>query len=354
MKSLPLQNRVVMAPMTRTRASVTTDVPNAMMGLYYAQRASAGLIITEATHISPQAIGYQNVPGIFSEQQVNGWKIVTSAVHQMGGKIFIQLFHTGRLSHPYFQPGGMLPVAPSAIQANGPMAFIRNYHHQAIQIPFALPKALSADDIKAVIGDFAVAARHAIEAGFDGVEIHAANGYLLEQFLNPHSNKRTDSYGGSIENRSRIVLDTVDAVATVIGKEKIGVRLSPFGTLHDMQPYAEAEQTHLYLAGALQQRDIAYLHIFDQAAFGTAEIPNGFLDKVRSRFQNTLMLCGGYTPEKAEEALQTGIADLIAFGRPFIGNPDLVEKIQSGIPLLDSDRSYWYGVNGIEGYITHA
>ncbi len=351
--SLKLSNRVVMAPMTRTRADSKTDVPNAMMGLYYAQRATAGLIISEATHVSTQAIGYQNVPGIFSKEQIEGWKTITSSVHQLGGKMIIQLFHTGRLSHPFFQPGGASPVAPSAIAAKGPMAFIAGYHNQTIQVPFDQPKELTSTEIGDVVNQFIDAAQNAMEAGFDGVEIHAANGYLLEQFINPHTNARTDANGGSIANRCKIIVDIAAAVSSFIGTDRTGVRLSPFGTLHDMQPFEEAEQTHLHLAKELQSLNIGYLHLFNQAAFGTGELPRPFLEKIRNHFSNTIILCGGFNQESAEEILQSELADMVAFGRPFIANPDLVRKFSTSMPLKESDQSHWYGTNGAKGYVDY-
>ncbi len=348
--NISLSNKVVMAPMTRTRASSPGDVPTDVNVKYYSQRASAGLIITEAVHISHQGIGYLWVPGIYTSEQIAGWKKIADAVHKKGGKIFMQIFHAGRMSHPYFQIDGSQPVSASAELANGYSAYILNYFNQPIQIPFATPRALETNEIPNIIDQFVTAAQNAIAAGMDGVEIHGANGYLLEQFLNDQVNKRTDQYGGSIENRSRILLEVTEAVTKAIGKEKVGVRLSPFGKLHDIGASDETEALYLHLIKKLNDLDIAYLHLFNQAAFGTGLITDEFVKKVRSLYKNSLILCGGYTPETAAAAIKNKVTDLIAFGRPFIANPDFVERIENGWPLAESDQKLWYGSNGEHGY----
>ncbi len=345
---LSLTNRIVMAPMTRTRANYPGDFPTQLNADYYKDRASAGLIITEGVHVSEQAIGYLWVPGISTDKQIEGWKKVAHEVHQKGGKIVMQLFHTGRLSHPYFQQEGKQPVAPSAIQANGYNAFITNYHGQTIPIPFATPRAFETQEIPGLVTQFVKAAKNAIVAGFDGVEIHAANGYLLEQFINPTTNTRTDAYGGSIENRCRIVLEIAQAISNAIGKEKTGIRLSPFGKLHDMGEYSEAEKTNLYLAGMLNESGIGYLHLFNQG-----DLSESVIRKIKDRFANTLILCGGFTKESGEAAIENNLADLIAYGRHFIANPDLVERFKIGASLAESDQSLWYGSNGEAGYNTY-
>lgn len=351
---LELNNRVVMAPMTRTRADQRGDVPTPMMALYYAQRATAGLIISEATHISRSAVGYENAPGIFSEEQVQGWSAITSAVHKAGGKIFLQLFHTGRLSHAYFQTSGSSPLAPSAIAARNCFAYITNYVGEKISIPFGEPQPMTTGQIAEVVRDFSSSAQRAVKAGFDGVEIHAANGYLVEQFLNPHVNTRTDDYGGNISNRLRFLLEVVDAVAKSIGSSRTGLRISPFGNLHDMPEYPEISSTYLTLARELSRYPLAYLHVFDQSAFGTGVIPPDFISELRQNFRGTLMLNGGFDSKRAEAAIKDEVADLISFGRPFISNPDFVRRIELDLPLVESDRALWYGVSGSKGYTDYA
>ncbi|CCH53434.1 N-ethylmaleimide reductase [Fibrisoma limi BUZ 3] len=346
---LLLPNRMIMAPLTRNRANAPGDVPTELMATYYAQRASAGLIISEATHISAQAVGYIHAPGLFTLPQVTGWKQVTQAVHEAGGRIFAQLFHTGRMSLSYFQPGGQAHVAPSAVQAQGYQATVYAYDGSLTQLPYGEPRALATEEIPGIISDFAQAARHAGMADFDGVEVHGANGYLLEQFLNPVVNQRTDEWGGSIENRSRLTLEVTRAIADVWGANRVGVRFSPFGQLHDQPPYAETEATYLYLAAELRKLGVAYIHLFNQATFGTGGFSDDFLATMARTFGGTIILNGGLTFETGTDALATGQAHLMAYGRAFLANPDLVERFRQGAPLNDVNGARLYG-GGEDGY----
>jgi N-ethylmaleimide reductase len=337
---IELNNRIVMAPMTRSRA--IGNIPNEAMAEFYAQRATAGLLITEGTSPSPNGLGYARIPGIYSEAQVEGWKKVTNAVHEKGGKIFVQLMHTGRVTHAGNLPDGATALAPSAVKLETTKMWVDTAGLQEIPAP----KEMSQEDIQFVIGEFVQASRNAIRAGFDGIELHGANGYLIKQFLNPHTNRRTDKYGGSIENRSRFLLEVTSAVISAIGNEKVGIRISPFGIANETHPYPEAGPTYLYLAEKLQSLDIAYLHITDQSAKGE---PDALVPKIRNIFTNTLILSGGYNPDKAEEALNNDYGDLVAFGRPFIANPDLVERYKNKLPLNQPKFDLFY-TSGREGY----
>ena len=343
---IELKNRIVMSPMTRSRA--IGNVPNELMAEYYGQRASAGLIITEGTAPSPNGLGYSRIPGCFSKQQVEGWKKVTAAVHKEGGKIFIQLMHTGRISHTLNLPEGAQIIAPSAVKANGQMWT----DSEQLQ-DFPIPKEMNDEDLLLTWTEYVAAAKNAIDAGFDGVELHGANGYLLEQFLSPISNIRTDKYGGSIENRCRFVLEVVTAVAETIGKGKTGVRLSPYGVASDMPHYPEIDKTYTYLAEELNKLGIVYLHLVDHSAMGAPEVPAEIKGIIRTRFKNTLILSGGYDKERAEADIETGKADLIAFGRPFINNPDFVERLKNDWSLskeLKMDLFYTPGEKGYTDY----
>lgn len=344
---LALNNRIVMAPMTRSRA--IGAVPNELMAVYYSQRASAGLIITEGIAPSPNALGYSRIPGIFADDQVKGWKKITDAVHGKGGKIFSQLMHTGRIAHPENMPEGSKVVAPSAIQAAGEM-----WTDSSGLQPMAIPEAMETADIDHVVTEFVQAAKNAVEAGFDGVEIHGANGYLLEQFLNPHANARTDEYGGSIANRIRLVLKVVRSVADAIGKGKTGIRLSPYNTFNDMPGYDEIFDTYQALAKELSKLDILYVHLVELAAVKHEE-GRRLLKEIRADFSNILIINGGYTGERAEKALEENQADLIAFGVPFIANPDLPERIKQNILLTspDPDTFYTPGEKGYTDYPFH-
>jgi N-ethylmaleimide reductase len=339
-------NRIVMSPLTRSRA--IGNIPNALMAEYYAQRAEAGLIITEGTSPSRNGLGYARIPGIFTNEQVEGWKLVTKAVHDRGGKIFVQLMHTGRITHPLNLPEGGRVVAPSSVAAPGKM-----WTDQQGALPYPVPQELSAEGIEETKNEFVLAARNAIAAGFDGVELHSANGYLLEQFLSPHTNKRNDQYGGSVENRTRFVLEVAAAVSDVIGKEKTGIRISPYGVASYMEAYPEIDETYTYLARQLNEIGILYIHLADHSASGAPEVPVRIKQAIRREFKNVLILAGGYDLTKAENDLSTDFTDLVAFGKNFINNPDLVDRLRNGRPLnliLDASTFYTTGAKGYTDY----
>lgn len=342
---LTLQNRMVMAPMTRNRA--TGNVPNDLMAQYYAQRATAGLIITEGTSPSPNGLGYPRIPGIFSAAQVAGWKRVTDAAHAQGAKMFMQLMHCGRIAHPLNLPAGARLLAPSAIAAAGDM-----YTDAEGMKKNGMPQAMTEADIKATVEEFARAATNAVAAGFDGIELHGANGYLLEQFIRPNSNQRTDRYGGPIENRARFVLEVVDAVIGAIGKDKVGIRLSPFGVFNDMPPYAAMEADYAWLAQQLNARGLVYIHLVDHSSMGAPPVPESMKATFRSTFKRTLILSGGYDAVRAESDLAAGKGDLVTFGRPFLANPDLVARLKAGAALNAPDFSTFY-TPGDKGYIDY-
>jgi N-ethylmaleimide reductase len=338
-----LANRVVMAPLTRSRAQAA-DVPNPLAPTYYAQRASAGLIISEATQISQQGKGYAWTPGIYSAEQVAGWRKVTDAVHAKDGRIFLQLWHVGRISHPSLQPDGVLPVAPSAIRPEG-QAFTETGFQ-----PFVAPRALETDEIPEIVEDYRRAARNALDAGFDGVEIHGANGYLIDQFLRDTSNKRTDRYGGSRENRARFLLEVAEAVVAVWGGERVGIRFSPLTPAAGLGPDSTAEATYSYAVERLGALGLAYIHIIEGVTQGPREVANGFDPQILRRlFKGRYIANNGYDRALALDAVRQGRADLIAFGRPFISNPDLVERLRRGAPLTEPTRETFYG-GGAEGY----
>ena len=341
-----LTNRIVMAPMTRCRA--IGNIPNELMVKYYEQRSQAGLIITEGTAPSPNGLGYARIPGIFDAPQIAGWKKVTNAAHGNGGKIMVQLMHTGRISHPLNMPAGARIIAPSPIKAAGQM------WTDAKQLQdFITPEEMTAEDIVTTKAAFVTAAKNAVEAGFDGVELHGANGYLLEEFLSPVSNTRTDNYGGNMENRCRFVIETVAAVAAAIGKENTGIRLSPYGVASDMPHYPEIDATYNYLSSQLNSLGIAHIHLVDHSAMGAPAVPEAMKKMVRDNFKKTLILCGGFDKEKAETAIENGMADLVAFGRPFINNPDLVERMTNDWPLsekMDMDLFYTADEKGYTDY----
>ena len=339
---LTLQNRLVMAPMTRSRA--IGNIPNELMAEYYAQRATAGLIITEGTSPSPNGLGYARIPGVFSAAQVAGWQRVTDAAHAQGAKMFMQLMHTGRVSHELNLPAGARVLAPSAVAAAGEM-----YTDAEGMKPNALPQEMSEADIKAAIKEFAQGAENAVAAGCDGVELHAANGYLLEQFIRPNSNRRTDRYGGSLENRARFVLDTVEAVIVAIGKDRVGIRLSPFGVFNDMPPYDAMEADYIWLAQQLDMRGLAYIHLVDHSAMGAPPVPDSIKAAFRSAFKGTLILSGGYDAARAESDLGSGKCNLVAVGRPFLANPDLVARWKTGAALNVPDFNTFY-TPGPKGY----
>ena len=348
--TIDLKNRIVMAPMTRSRA--ISNIPNELMAEYYQQRGAAGLIITEGTSPSPNGLGYSRIPGIFSTAQVEGWKKTTKAVHSRGGKIFVQLMHTGRISHHANMPGDAVILAPSAVKPTGQM------WTDALGLQdYPVPTAMMIEEIRRTRQEYISAAVHAIEAEFDGVELHGANGYLLEQFLSPVSNERNDQYGGSIENRCRFLLEVTRGAADAIGKEQIGVRLSPYGVASDMPHYPEIESTYEHLAEQLNRIGISYVHIVDHSSMGAPIVPIEIKNAIRERFKGTIILSGGYTMERAETELHSGLADLIGFGRPFINNPDLVERFIHGWPLskeLDMTTFYTPGEKGYTDYPMYA
>lgn len=343
--AIHLENRIAMAPLTRSRA-IEGEVPNPLAVEYYAQRASTGLIISEATQISQSGQGYPNTPGIFTEAQVEGWKSITEAVHAKGGKIVAQLWHVGRVSIPDYQPDGGQAVAPSAIAAVG-NAMKRDFS----MTPFETPRALTVDEIQGIVGDYVHAAEQAREAGFDGVEIHAANGYLIDQFLKDGSNQRDDRYGGSVENRARFMLEITAAVVAAIGADRVGIRLSPSnganGTI-DSDPAS----IFLYAAAALKPFGLAYLHLIEGEPDTPMSIKNGapqLAAQIREAFGGPLMLNGGLTRELAEKAIAEGRADLISSGVPVLSNPDLVDRWKRNAPLNAPDKATFYG-GGAKGY----
>ncbi|MGK7945210.1 MAG: alkene reductase [Microcystaceae cyanobacterium] len=345
---LDLPSRIIMAPLTRMRAG-QDNVPQAMNIEYYKQRASAALIITEATQISPQGVGYPHTPGIHSEQQIEGWKAITNTVHEQGGHIFLQLWHVGRVSHPSLQPNGALPVAPSAIAPEGMAATYEG------EKPFVIPRTLETSEIPLIVQQYAQAAQNAKVAGFDGVEIHSANGYLLDEFLQDGSNKRTDKYGGSIENRSRFLLEVVEAVTKVWHSQRVGVRLSPSSTFMSMSD-SNPEALFGYVGQALNQFNLAYLHIVEPRIKGDKQDEdnsNGLGVKLfRPLFQGTLITAGAYTRDTGNQVLAEGNADLVAYGRYFIANPDLPKRFKLNAPLNPYDRSTFY-TQGTEGYLDY-
>jgi N-ethylmaleimide reductase len=341
-----VKNCIVMSPMTRSRA--IRNVPNELMAEYYRQRSGSGLIITEGTSPSPNGLGYARIPGIYSKQQVEGWKMITSAVHKNGGKIFVQFMHTGRIGHQLNIPDGAQILAPSAVKAKGQM-----WTDSKMMQDFPVPKEMTSDDIVNTKAEYITAAKNAMEAGFDGVELHGANGYLLEQFLSPFSNTRKDNYGGSIENRCRFVIEVVTSISDAIGKDKTAIRLSPYGVASDMPHYPEIDATYKYLSEQLNNLGIAYIHIVDHSAMGAPIVPMEIKKIIRNNFKNRLILSGGYDKERAEADIQSGLGDLVAFGRPFINNPDLVERFKNNLPLsidLKMDLFYTAGEKGYTDY----
>ena len=343
---IELKNRIVMAPMTRSRA--IGNIPNQLMAEYYEQRAAAGLIITEGTSPSPNGLGYSRIPGIYSEAQVEGWKKITDAVHSKSGRIFVQLMHTGRISHHENMPEGAVIIAPSAVKPAGQMW--TDAH--GLQ-DFPIPVEMSIEEIKHTKREYIIAATHAIKAEFDGIELHGANGYLIEQFLSPVSNKRKDNYGGSIENRCRFLLEIIENAIEAVGKDMVGLRLSPYGVASDMPHYPEIDETYKYLAEKLNQMGIVYIHLADHSSMGAPEVPLDIKWAIRKKFEHTLILSGGYTIERAEKELESGLANLIAFGRPFINNPDLIERFANGWSIskeLDMNTFYSPGEKGYTDY----
>ncbi|MEX6686437.1 alkene reductase [Danxiaibacter flavus] len=340
-KGLQLKNRIVMAPMTRARNP--NGIPNKLNALYYKQRAGAGLIITEGTAISPTSMGVLHIPGLYTDEQVEGWKLVTQAVHEEGSKIFTQLWHVGRVSHVTNQPGGIAPVSSSDIQAIKSFAWGYDENGKENFVPCTKPRPLATSEVKDIVHDFAKAAANAVKAGFDGIEIHGANGYLIEQFLNPFVNNRMDEYGGDIVNRSRFLLEVIDACVDAIGAEKVAIRLTPYGGLHELPHYDEIEATYKYLAEELSERQIAYVHIMDQKSRGSFALPEGFMSRFKSWYKGIVILAGGMDKKKSDEYLSAGIIDLAGFGEPFIANPDLADRLRNDWPLTPPERHLHYG-----------
>ena len=340
---IQLKNRMVMSPMTRSRAG-EGNVPNELNAEYYGQRASAGLIVTEVTSPSPNGLGYARIPGLFNEAQARGWKLVTDAVHAKGGRIFVQLMHTGRVTHVLNLPAGAEVVAPSPEVCPGAM-----YTDAEGMQPHSAPRPMTEADIRHAIGEYAQSARLAMEAGFDGVELHGANGYLIEQFLNPNVNRRTDEYGGSASGRNRFAIEAATAVAGAIGAKKVGIRLSPYGVFNGTGPFPDLEPQYLALAKALAGIGLLYLHVLDHSSLGSPAVPEPFKDLLHRAFSGLYILAGGFGKESAEKTLTEKRADLIAFGRPFLANPDLPRRFTLNAPLNTPDAATFY-LPGPKGY----
>ena len=341
---ITLTNRVVMAPMTRCRAT-PDHVPTPLMAAYYRQRAGAGLIVAEGTSPSPNGLGYARIPGIYNRTQVEAWRAVTDAIHEDGGHIFVQFMHTGRVSHPLNMPEGARILAPSAVALADNM-----WTDQEGLQPYPVPTAMTEDDIRQTIEEYAASAQLAIEAGFDGVELHGANGYLIDQFLNTATNRRTDAMGGSVENRARFAITVAQAVSERIGAERTGIRVSPYGVFNGTTADPEMDALYVYLAKAFSELGLAYIHIVDHSAMGAPEVPWSIKDAIREQFGGTIILSGGYDDaERANSDLEAGRGHLVAFGRPFIANPDLVDRLQHGAPLATPEQTTFY-TPGEQGY----
>ena len=346
-RKLQLGNRTVMAPMTRNRA-VHANTPNELMAEYYGQRAGAGLIVTEGTSPSPNGLGYPRIPGLFNPAQVSGWKLVTDAVHAKGGKIVVQLMHTGRVTQIANLPAGAEVVGPSAVALPGEI-----YTDSLGMQPHSAPRAMTEKDITATVAEFAQAATLAMEAGFDGVELHAANGYLIEQFLNANVNTRTDAYGGSIQGRNRFALAVARAVSSAIGAGRVGIRLSPYGVFNGTGSFADVDAQYLALVGELSTLELLYVHLLDHSAMGAPPVPAALKAQLRTAFNGPFILAGGFDGASAERALADNQADLIAFGRPFLANPDLPERLRAHAALNAPDMASFYTPDA-KGYTDYA
>ena len=340
---LPLKNRVVMAPMTRSRA-VEDNAPNELMQTYYAQRASAGLIVTEGTAPCANGLGYARIPGLFSKQQIDGWSGVTKAVHDAGGKIFAQLMHTGRVGHALNLPKGAEILGPTDEACPGDM-----FTDQKGPQPHSPPRAMTEQDIQATVREFVQASKNAVRAGFDGVELHGANGYLIEQFLNANVNKRKDGYGGSASARNRFALEVAKACVEAIGGAKVGIRLSPYGAFNGTGGFDGVDEQYVELARALGALGLAYVHLVDHSSMGAPSVPDSIKASIRAAFPNALILSGGYDRDRAEADLAAGKGDLVAFGRGSLANPDLVNRMRQGAPLNPPDMGTFY-TPGPKGY----
>ena len=345
--TLRLPNRVVMSPMTRCRA--IGGVPNERMAEYYGQRAGAGLIVTEGVAPSPNALGYARIPGLFSEEQVEGWRLVTDAVHEGGGRIFAQLMHTGRVAHPANMPEGARIVAPSAV----PLEETEMWVDETMGTePMPTAEEMSSADIEEAIEEFVTAAENAIAAGFDGVELHGANGYLIDQFLHPGTNRRSDEWCGDVAARCRFALEVARRVVDAIGAERTGIRLSPYGVFNEIEIHDEIDATYRHLAEELGRMGIAYIHVVDHSAMGAPDFPASIKAEMRDAFYGVFILSGGYDHARAAADLDAGRGDLVAFGRPFVANPDLVERFARGAELAEPnpDLSYTAGPEGYTDY----
>ena len=342
-----LKNRIVMAPLTRLRAVEPSDVPTALAGEYYSQRTGAGLIITEATQVSFQAKGYAGAPGIHTQDQTIAWKTIVDNVHAKGGKIVVQLWHTGLVAHESVQPDGKAPISASDIDV-GVRTSLRDSQNQAIRVDATPPRPATLDEIKQVIADFAHATKCAQEAGFDGVEVHGAHGYLLHQFWVEQTNKRDDEYGGSRENRARLTLDVLDACIAAWDADHVGIRISPLGTFNNVEA-GYNEDKNIWMIEQINKRQPMYLHLSEPDWAGGTPYNDGFREKIRAAFDNTIIAAGGYTAEKAEKNVKAGFIDAVAFGRDYIANPDLAERIYQGAPLNEQHPATFYG-GGTEGY----
>ncbi len=343
LRAANLNNRAVMSPLTRSRA-VDNNTPNSLMATYYAQRASAGLIITEGTSPSPNGLGYARIPGLFNAAQAQGWKLVTDAVHAKGGKIVVQLMHTGRVSHLANLPAGAEVLGPSSAVCPGEM-----WTDSQGGQPHTPPREMGEADIAAAVQEYANAARLAVEAGFDGIELHAANGYLLEQFLNANVNQRTDGYGGTPEGRNRFVLEVARAAVGEIGAARVGIRLSPYGVFNATGGFEGVDEQYVALVKELSALGLMYVHVLDHSALGAPAVPAKLKADLRAAFSGPFILAGGLDKDSAEQALAEGRADLVAMGRAFLANPDLVERMRQGAPLNDVDPSTFY-TPGAQGY----
>jgi len=342
--SIELANRAVMAPMTRSRA--LDNVPNALMAEYYGQRAGAGLIVTEGTSPSPNGLGYPRIPGVYSDEQVEGWKAVTDAIHAKGGKAFMQIMHTGRVAHPANLPEGAEVIAPSVVALETTEMWV-DAEMKAVSMP--APRAMTTDEVESTIEEYVTAAKNAIAAGFDGIELHGANGYLIEQFLSPHTNQRDDTWGGDVDHRLKFAIEVARRCADAIGAERVGIRLSPFGVFNEMPPYDAIDETYTKLAAALKDIGLVYVHLVDHSAMGAPEVPESTKVAIAEAFGGTIIRAGGYDLEKAQTDVAESKADLIAFARPFISNPDLVERFERKAEITDPDPSTFYTADA-KGY----
>jgi N-ethylmaleimide reductase len=342
-RSLQLANRMVMAPMTRNRAT-SEHTPDALMATYYGQRATAGLIITEGTSPSPNGLGYPRIPGLYDAAQVEAWQATTAAVHAQAGTIFVQLMHCGRVAHVANLPAGAEVLGSGTTVCPGEI-----YTDALGMQPYSPPRAMTEADIAHAVNEYAASATRALEAGFDGVELHGANGYLIEQFLNPLVNQRTDGYGGSIDGRNRLALEIARATVDAIGRDRVGIRLSPYGVFNGTGAFPEVQAQYLALAAALSSLGLLYIHLVDHAAMGAPPVPADFKLALRDAFDGLFILSGGFNLGSAEEALREKRADLVAFGRPFLANPDLVARMRQDAPMNTPDMATFY-VPGAKGY----